>query len=42
MAESRVSVFALSTYDTDYVLVRAGDLDRAIAALRPGFDIAGQ
>jgi hypothetical protein len=34
LADAGVSLFAVSTYDTDYVLVRAGDLDRAVAALR--------
>lgn len=33
LAAAGVSIFALSTYDTDYVLVRAADLDRAITAL---------
>ena len=33
LADAGVSVFALSTYDTDYVLVRAADLDRALQAL---------
>ncbi len=34
LADAAVSMFAVSTYDTDYVLVRAGDLERALAALR--------
>jgi len=34
LAEARVSLFAVSTYDTDYVLVREADLERAIEALR--------
>ncbi len=34
LAEARVGIFALSTYSTDYVLVKAGDLDRAVAALK--------
>lgn len=33
LAEARVSLFALSTYDTDHLLVRREDLGRAIAAL---------
>ena len=33
LAECGVSIFALSTYDTDYVLVREESLDRAVAAL---------
>jgi len=34
LAEAGVSIFALATYDTDVVLVRAERLDDAIAALR--------
>jgi hypothetical protein len=34
LAEAGVSVFVVSTYDTDYVLVREPDLDRAQGALR--------
>jgi hypothetical protein len=34
LANAGVSVFVLSTFDTDYVLVKATDLDRAITALR--------
>jgi uncharacterized protein len=33
LAAARVAVFALSTFDTDYLLVREGALDDAIAAL---------
>ncbi len=33
LAERGVSIFALSTYDTDYVLVRQESLERAVAAL---------
>ena len=33
LAEAGLSIFALSTFDTDYLLVKAGDLDRARAAL---------
>ncbi|MEP6474139.1 MAG: ACT domain-containing protein [Gemmatimonadota bacterium] len=34
MAEVGLPIFAISTFDTDYVLIRAGDLDKALAALR--------
>jgi hypothetical protein len=34
LASAGVSVFAISTFDTDYLLVRAADFDRAVAALR--------
>ncbi len=33
LAEAAVSIFALSTHDTDYVLVKSEALDRAVAAL---------
>jgi hypothetical protein len=34
LAEAGISVFAISTYDTDYLLVREHDLERAIELLR--------
>jgi len=34
LAEAGISVFAMSTFDTDYILVKAADLQRAIDALR--------
>ena len=34
LADAGVSIFALSTFNTDYLLVRADDLPRAVAALR--------
>ena len=33
LAENRIGIFAVSTYNTDYVLVKAGDFDRAMDAL---------
>ena len=33
LAEAKIGVFAVSTYDTDYILVKAADFDRARAAL---------
>ena len=33
LAAAGISIFAVSTYDTDYVLVRETDLERALAAL---------
>ncbi len=33
LAEAGVSIFAISTFNTDYVLVMGRDLDRAISAL---------
>jgi hypothetical protein len=34
LADAKVSLFTVATYDTDYILVRAGDLERGIEALR--------
>ena len=34
MAAAGVGVFVLSTYDTDHILVKEGDLGRAVDALR--------
>jgi uncharacterized protein len=36
LAAAGVTLFALSTFDTDHLLVRSGDLDRAVRALREG------
>ena len=34
LAEAKIGLFAVSTYDTDYILVKEEDLDRAAQALR--------
>jgi hypothetical protein len=34
LAAASISIFVVSTHDTDYLFVRAADLDPAIAALR--------
>jgi hypothetical protein len=34
LADASVPIFAISTFDTDYVLVRASQLDRALDAIR--------
>lgn len=34
LADASVSIFAFSTYDTDYVMVKQADLERAVSALR--------
>ena len=34
LADAGVSVFVISTYDTDVVLIREGDTARALAALK--------
>ena len=40
LAEAEVPIFAISTFETDYVLVRETDLDRALDALeQAGHDI---
>lgn len=33
LAEKSISIFAISTYDTDYILVKDKDIDNAIEAL---------
>lgn len=41
LAEAGVSIFAVSTYDTDYVLVKGEQLDSAVDALRErGHEVA--
>ena len=40
LAENGVGIFAVSTYNTDYILVKEKDLDRALAALAAaGYEI---
>ena len=34
LAEAKVGIFAISTFDTDYLLVKEEDLGRAIEALQ--------
>ena len=34
LAGAGLSLFALSTFDTDYILVKEGDLEAGVAALR--------
>ena len=34
LAEARISVFLIATFDTDYVLVKAAKIDEAVEALR--------
>lgn len=33
LAENQIAVFAMSTYNTDYLLVRSPDFERALSAL---------
>jgi hypothetical protein len=40
LAEAKISILAIGTFDTDYVLVREADLPGALAALAAaGFDV---
>lgn len=40
LAEARIPIFVLSTFETDYLLVREGDLARSIEVLREaGHDV---
>lgn len=34
LAEAGISIFAVSTYETDYILVRENDFEAAVSALR--------
>lgn len=34
LADAKISIFAMSTYDTDYVLVKEQQIDAAVTALR--------
>ena len=34
LAENRIGIFAVSTFNTDYILVKSEDFDRALHALR--------
>lgn len=36
LAQAGISIFAVSTYDTDYILVKTGQLAPAVAALKAG------
>lgn len=42
LADAGISIFAISTYDTDYILVRQADLSRAIEALRAAGHTVGE
>jgi len=42
LAATGIAIFAVSTFDTDYILVKKDKLDRAIGALRAvGHEVAG-
>ena len=43
LADAGISIFAISTFDTDYVLVKARDLDKATRVLQEaGYKIEGE
>jgi hypothetical protein len=43
LAEAGISLFAVSTFETDYLLVRSADLERAVEALeRAGVRVVGR
>ena len=33
LAQNRISLYVISTYDTDYVLIHAKDIDKAVSCL---------
>lgn len=40
LAENKIGIFAISTYNTDYILTKAENFDRAIAILEDnGYEI---
>ena len=42
LAENGIGIFAVSTYNTDYILVKAENLDRSLSVLESaGYEIAG-
>ena len=42
LADEQIGIFAVSTFDTDYILVKAENLDRAVDALkRVGYGVMG-
>ena len=42
LAENGIGIFAVSTYNTDYILVKAENLDRSLSVLESaGYEITG-
>ena len=39
LAEHKISIFVISTYDTDYILVKDKDIDKALKALAENYEI---
>lgn len=43
LADRKIGIFAVSTYNTDYIFTRSENFSRALAALSAaGYDIAGE
>ena len=43
LAEEKIAIFAVSTYDTDYVLTKKENFDRALETLaKAGYEIAAE
>ena len=43
LAKAHISIFALSTYDTDYILVKSEQIKKSISALAlGGYEISGK
>ena len=41
LAQARISIFLISTYDTDYLLVKSESFERAVGVLRgAGYEVA--
>lgn len=42
LAEKGISIFAISTFDTDYILIRADNVDRAVKGFeKQGIEVSG-
>lgn len=42
LAKNKISIFAISTYDTDYILVKENDISKAISSLeKESYEILG-
>jgi len=39
LANAGISIFSISTFDTDYILVRAGVVEKARSVLRQHFEL---
>ena len=34
MSENNISIFAISTYDTDYIFIKQGNINKAVEVLK--------